>query len=680
MNPKLLLIAVVSLLLCANVQAQKKKKGIIPNRVVCTTGDVKPEDFAPTVYAVDSSADAVYLFDGGKSDFQGNQKGYLGVVYRKHARIRLLHKTAFDDLATVNIPLYVTTGYEMKLDKFSAATYNLENGVVVATKVDKGSFFKDKTGDHINNKFTFPNLKEGSIIEYDYTIIYPDYARLPGWTFQGGYPRLWSEYEATVPEFYDYVMIDQGYQPYVIDTGKVSHDNYNIMDVAGSGSDRTVSFNAAANTVNSVWAMKDVPMLKREGFTSTLENHISKIEFQLSAVRYPNTPARMIMRDWLKVADDLMKDEDYGIALSQGNNWLNDDAKKAMGNTKTPLEKAKHIYEFIRDNYTCTDHDAIYLSQPLKKTYQGKKGNVVDLNMLLAAMLQSQTIEVHPMMLSTTDNGKASEYYPILSKFNYTLCEAKIDGKRYLLDASNPKLGFNHLGPECYNGYGRVIDATLPELINLSADSLREGKITSVFVTSSKDNKISASISSKKGYMESLSLRERLNKSSLPDFFKDIKKSYTGDVEIANEAVDSLNLLDEPVKVNYDLTLDLGDEDVVYFNPMMMEQQKENPFAAAERLYPVEMPYCWDETYVFNMEIPAGFAIEELPKSSRVKLNDDEGMFEYIIAKNGEYIQMRSRVKLEKAIYQPEDYQTLRDFFAFIVKKQAEQIVFKKVK
>jgi hypothetical protein len=35
---------------------------------------------------------------------------------------------------------------------------------------------------------------------------------------------------------------------------------------------------------------------------------------------------------------------------------------------------------------------------------------------------------------------------------------------------------------------------------------------------------------------------------------------------------------------------------------------------------------------------------------------------------------------LKKANFNPEDYATLRDFFAYVVKKEAEQIVFKKIK
>ena len=72
--------------------------------------------------------------------------------------------------------------------------------------------------------------------------------------------------------------------------------------------------------------------------------------------------------------------------------------------------------------------------------------------------------------------------------------------------------------------------------------------------------------------------------------------------------------------------------------------------------------------------------VDELPKSAKVLFNDTEGFFEYLIVKGEEGIQFRSRIKLNKATFSPEDYATLRDFYGFVVKKQSEQIVFKKKK
>ncbi len=114
---------------------------------------------------------------------------------------------------------------------------------------------------------------------------------------------------------------------------------------------------------------------------------------------------------------------------------------------------------------------------------------------------------------------------------------------------------------------------------------------------------------------------------------------------------------------------------------MFGEGYKENPFKSAERFYPVEMPYTFDETYYATIEIPAGYELEEMPKSIKVKFNEEgEGYFEYMITRSENMISMRSRIKMQRATFQPEEYEILREFFNMIVSKQKEQIVFKKKK
>jgi len=80
------------------------------------------------------------------------------------------------------------------------------------------------------------------------------------------------------------------------------------------------------------------------------------------------------------------------------------------------------------------------------------------------------------------------------------------------------------------------------------------------------------------------------------------------------------------------------------------------------------------------MEIPNGYVVDELPKSARVAMNDNDGMFEYLIDQSGNTIRLKSRLQIKKATFLPEDYQGLRDFFDYVVKKHSEQIVFKKKK
>jgi hypothetical protein len=79
------------------------------------------------------------------------------------------------------------------------------------------------------------------------------------------------------------------------------------------------------------------------------------------------------------------------------------------------------------------------------------------------------------------------------------------------------------------------------------------------------------------------------------------------------------------------------------------------------------------------MQVPAGYIVDELPKSARISLNGDQGTFQYLIQHTGDNIQLMCRLKLNQTTFEPADYETLRNFYAFIVEKQSEQIVFKKL-
>ena len=179
------------------------------------------------------------------------------------------------------------------------------------------------------------------------------------------------------------------------------------------------------------------------------------------------------------------------------------------------------------------------------------------------------------------------------------------------------------------------------------------------------------------GYYESLNIRSRIKEKGEDAFFKAIQSGLADNYEIKEKKVDRLGELDMPLRVEYDFTIKQED-DMIYFNPMMGEGYNDNNFKAAERNYPVEMPYAIDETYVFSFEVPAEYIIEEIPKSAKVNFGETDGFFEYLIDKTENTIRLRSRIKLNRATYAAEEYNDLREFYSYVVKKHAESIVLRK--
>ena len=639
-------------------------------------GKISPQDFDNKVYSIDSNASAVVIADIGSTEIVGNSKGWFSLEFKHYRRVHILNKNGYE-AGKVEIELFTNGEEEEELESLKAITYNLENGKVVESKLEKNNVFKDRVNKYQEvKKFTFPNVKEGSIIEYEYKVHSDFLFNLQPWEFQGEYPVLWSEYNLSRPEFLGYVILSQGQKNYFVQDQNQRRETYKILDTRGTSASETYSLDA--NVTDYRWVMKNVPSIKEESFTSSIMNYIARINFQFSDYRYPLTP-KSVIDTWPHLCSDLLKDEDFGAALNKNNGWLGDFVKPLLAGANDNMEKAKKIYAYVRDNITCTSHSSKYLSQPLKNILKVRNGSVADVNLLLIAMLNYAGISSDPIILSTRDHGLINPVYPDLEKFNYVICLLHINGKDFYLDASWPRLGFGRLTPICYNGHARIVNEE-GTATDLSPDSLVEKKATSILLTEDDKGNIIGSMQQMPGYYESHSIREEIKEKGQEDFFKSIKKAYGEDVsELSNTKVDSLDNLEQNINIAYNFKMNVEKGNLIYLNPMLGEGYKQNPFKSAERLYPVEMPYTMDETYIFSMIIPDGYDVDEMPKPTVIKFNEEgDAYFEYRISRSGETISLRSRIVFKRTFFLPEEYEVLREFFNLIVKKQNEQIVLKK--
>jgi Domain of Unknown Function with PDB structure (DUF3857) len=639
-------------------------------------GSVTVKDFDTKIYPIDSSAEAVVIADVGSSTIEGNSKGWFSLVYKRYRRVHILSKNAYD-LANISVRLYSDGDDEEILDKVKAITYNMENGKIVETKLDtKSGIFKDKLDkNNVIKKFTLPNIKEGSIIEFEYTIISDYLQYLRPWIFQGSYPCLWSEYNLSIPDFLGYVFLTQGYKKFDISDRKVSTEAFRVVDTRGTGASEV--FNISSGVTRYKWVIKNVPVLKEENFTSTLDNHVAKIEFQLSEYRRPLVEKK-VMSTWTQVSEDLSKSEFFGEYLERDNAWLKNEVNLIVSGISSVKGKAKKIFEYIRNNYTCTDYNDLYMRQTLKSLVKTKNGTVAEINLLLTAILKYANIDASPVILSTRSNGFTYSLYPLLSQYNYVVCRAMIDDKALFLDASEPRLGFGKLPLRCYNGHARVINTTA-DVVELNADTVNETKFTSIFIINDAKGNMIGSMQQTPGYYESYNLRNRIKEKGKGQLESDITKDFGMEVDISNFVIDSLDKYEEPLGIKYDFDIKSEKEDIIYLNPIFGEGYKDNWFKATERSYPVEMPFAMDETVNLQLEVPAGYVIDELPGSVIVKLNEEgDGLFEYRISQSGDNISFRSRLRISRAYFLPEEYEMLREFFNLVLKKHAEQIVFKK--
>ncbi|MBC7948178.1 MAG: DUF3857 domain-containing protein [Chitinophagaceae bacterium] len=641
-------------------------------------GKITPEDFN-TVSSSSSLQDgAIIIADIGSTQIEGNSKGNFSLEFKNYRRAQVLNKNGYD-IGNVSISIFTDGNADEELISLKAVTYNLENGKVVETKLEtKSAVYTDRINKNwVIEKFTFPNVKEGSILEYQYTLKSDHIFNLRPWQFQGEYPRLWSEYKVGIPEFLYYVTLSQGYLPFFIKDQKSRAAAFTVSDNQGVGGSERI--NLSASVTEYRWAMRDVPALKEESFTSTIGNHMAQIEFQLAEQRYPMNP-KNIMGNWTQACASLLEKENFGLTLDNDSPWLEEAVNDITAGTRNELDRAKKIFAYLRDHVTCTENNRTNMDQSLKLVWKNKRGNEAEINLLLIAMLRKAGVGyADPVLLSKRSHGYVYSSYPLLDRFNYVIARLDVGGHTYYLDASTPRLGFGRLDYECYNGHARIVNADATA-IELAPDSLLEKSITTVFLLPDGNGNFAGNMQWMPGYYESYRLRSLVSESGKEAMTNEMKRGFENpSVAIRNLHVDSLEHFADPLYIRYNFEIPQDKQDIIYLNPMFGVRMKENPFKAAARSYPVEMPYTIDETYILQLAIPEGYVTDELPKEVMLKLNeDDDGMFEYRIQESGGTISLRSRLRIRRTYFQPEEYQMLREFFNLVVKQHNEQIVFKK--
>jgi hypothetical protein len=635
-------------------------------------------DFSPgRSEIIDSNANAVILFDLGAVHFIGNKHNWFSPVFKKHTRILIMNNKAIGQ-ATVEIFLDTRDFINEKIDNVAASTYNLEGGKVVETKLEKKDFFRTRVKKDLDRyKFTLPAVKDGSIIDYTYTLT-SDYDHvLPSWEFQSEEdPCIWSEYQVEVPQTMSYAILKQGFRDYDVNEGSEGRQAYKVTQHNENGGygapDQELI--VSANTLKHRWAMKNLPAFREENWLSSPVNYMEKIELQQSGWNN-GSESFAVSNSWKKFTEELLSNDDFGRPIRDDNDWLDPLLEKILSQSKSQ-DPARAIYYYVKDHFTCTGYGR-YIQTSLQDVVKKNSGNVGEINLLLIAMLRKKGIQADPVLLSTREIGFNPSSYPISDRLRYVIARVHpADGTIRYLDASHRELGFGQLAGDCYNGHARIISDRDSGSVYFEADSLLERKSTLVIMGNGGQNGVEGTYQSVLGMQESYNTRYHVGKEGIDKYFKSFSH---GDNELKAYGIDSLDKLEDPVKVHYDFILKQPDADLLYVSPIMGDETlNENPFKAAQRKYPVEIPYVIDDLYSFSMQVPDGYIVDELPKSARITMNEKEGQFEYLIVQNGQQIQIRCHLALKKAFYVADDYNNLRDFFSMMAKKTSEVIVLKK--
>jgi hypothetical protein len=619
-------------------------------------GEFKLEDLQLKQWTSDTAAPAAVLGETGTMNAEIVRQ-YYGYSFKVHRRIKIFKKEAFD---RANIALrYFSKNESQFINGIKAHTiapngmkYPVEKKAITYEKIDK---------DVSAVKFTFPNVTEGCIIEYEYDKTSQG-MDLDDWYFQDAIPTRFSVLHLNMWSRYEFSYLFQG---------------KNNLKSTEPKYDKTEGRTSISFYVN------DLPGLKSESYVTSIYNHLTRIRFQL--VKYYNLDGALneITTTWDKTAEKLHEEDNLCKKYTKKSNYKKvlEASKAVYCETDSTKGKIQKLYDWVNKTIEVDDEDYMWSNKMPDAIFEKRKGGESNMNFLLIALLKEAGIEANPVLVSTREKGLPITTLPLVDQFNHALILVELENdKKILLDAGNPNLPMGLPSEKALNGQGWLLKKKGQMWLDIKANISSQILFAKFDITNEGNFKGTINTS----YKSFIGVEHRdiykgdaTGKNRVAYF-----KAKNADWQIQDLVCTNLEKANEPLKET--ITLEVLNaaqinEGIMYVKPTLKSGWEVNPFKSENRTYPVEFPYPTNDQYVLNLTIPEGYKVEELPKSMTLSLPPEDARFSYQVSHDDKTIKLSMKIQINKILYPSEEYTYLRNFFNQVSAKLEEMIVLKKI-
>ncbi len=620
-------------------------------------GKINLNELQMTTYNRDNLAEAVVLYDIGKTLFT---TGDLGVrfLFERITRIKILSKAGLK-YAEIEIPYYIDKDGIEKISDIQGITYNLEGNTAKTSRLDPNQVYDEKINENWSQKkFALPDVKEGSVIEYRYSIESPFLFNLRDWKFQSTIPVVYSEYTARMIPFYEYTYILQGASKFDV-----------YKNVPGNFKNHYATVDYYDNIYT--FGMKNLPAFRDEDFITSINDYIVKMDFQLSMIRYPGGSTREIITTWPLLIQSLLKLNEFGLYMKAVTKSSDELLGTLALDSKSNEDKTKMIVSYVKSNFNWDGYSSKYANKSTKEFLKTKTGNSANINLFLASMLSEAGIESYPVLLSTRDHGKIPVDYPFEQFLNYVIVLAKIDNKQILLDATEPLSPFGMLPARCINEKGLIVHREKTEWIQLADNGISE-EADSVFITFNETlDSAFADIHVQSLGHKALELRRSYHNDAdnLKEYCIKDEIELRSDIAVKNEkSIENPFIFDYKVKTGVEM---VGDKLLVTAFPGLTPSQ--NPLRVGFRSYPVDMVYPNTNSFTAVIDIPKGYRYAENKKD--VSIDNPLMNIRYHIDNTTDKLKITGNYTFKKPVYLPHEYYDLKSYYTTIIETFNNKIV-----
>jgi len=643
-------------------------------------GKVSIAELEEKEHPKDPSAAAAIVFKKGEIRFEYSDESGFEAVTDVKTRIKIYKKEGYE-WANQEVRYYLDINMNEKVSFSEAYTYNLVGGKIEKTKLKSDGQFTEKINKYWEKKkITMPNVKEGSVIEFEYTVKTSIISFLRDWDFQSSIPVNYTELVTNIPEYYVYKSNQKGFVSLKKTIEKLNREIEYVSKVdyqdgtKPTRTNQTLSFIETKTTYVGI----DLPAMKDEAFVNNIDNYTSSVSHELTMTQFPNSIAKHYSTDWESVVKTIYDYDDFGPELNKSG-YFEADVKKILTGLTTQPEKIAAVFNYVKNNIKWNNFKGYSCIDGVKKAYKDKVGNTAEINLMLTAMLRFAELDANPVLLSTRDNGIA--LFPSRTAFNSVIAAVETPNGYILLDATEKYSEPNILPFRDLNWIGRLIrkDGT-STAVNLMPNTMSR-RVTNLNFSLNTDGSVEGKLKTHLTNHEALKFRKQ-NLDLIEDSYLEKLENNNHNIEISDYTRENALESSKPIIESYSFK-DAKDIEVInekiYVSPMLFLASAENPFKQEVREYPVDFGYPMQDKYNINIVVPNGYVVESMPKPINIVIGENIGAFKYMIVNSESGIQIVISHDLNVSIVQADLYPFLKDFYKHITDKENEKIVLKKI-
>ncbi len=581
---------------------------------------------------MEADADAEYLHWTGSS--------MLATIYQKphrvtkiKRRIRILTEDAIDTYNEFTVSYYTVKKSGEEIRNIVAKCYNLKGKKVKVFETKEKEFIEEtEERESGGQKFkihtiTIPikEVKVGSIVEFEYEKISPNYGFPGAWTYQKGVPVKYSEYVYESINSYDFYRVENGEEFFEVDE---EYDGEGIRREDGAMMPTTVFFTS----------LIDIPSFQHYKYLYAPQEYTNNISFILKGVNQGGY--QEALTPWDKLITEILDEKDLQNFISDAEMKAGDVAMDlGLDNYFEASEIIPVVYDYIKKTFVNEekdDEDVKTFSEYYDKKINDRFGNLL----FMMALIREVGFDANIIMTTSRSAGKVKKQFPSPQSIPNMMLFIEADGEEFFIDLTQDFLPWDM-------PYYELIgcDALVISDAGVQWKKTTGGKRTSIGTTKidvtldpSKEKntaKIELTGTGYKAQRYKSSYKVLTEMDSLHLFKKSWEESTEREI-IGDMKFEDIKGQKGTPKISFEMEYAFDKENNSFVPLDQFAKREFEGFDAEFRPYPIQIPYKEKSIYELNITLAGGYKFKTLPETKTWKLPDGTLTFDYTVEKTSD--------------------------------------------